>query len=120
MEIKTQIQIKRFCKTMNLRNDPELIKAYKKAHARGAAWPEITQGMKEVGIIDMEIYLYNTTLFMIMDTLPGFDHEKAMKELAKKPRQSEWEAYMSRFQNTSAEASADQKWQVMERIYKME
>ena len=39
---------------MELRNSPSLIEAYKKAHAKGAAWPEISQGMKEVGIIDME------------------------------------------------------------------
>ena len=105
---------------MKLRDDDALISAYKKAHARGAAWPEITQGMKDVGIVDMEIYLYNTTLFMIMDTTPGFDHEIAMTELAKKPRQSEWEAHMSQFQESAAEASADQKWQIMERIYKMD
>ncbi len=28
---------KRYCKTMELRNDPQLIEAYKKAHADGAA-----------------------------------------------------------------------------------
>jgi L-rhamnose mutarotase len=105
---------------MELRNDPALIVAYKKAHAKGQAWPEITQGMREVGIIDMEIYLLGTRLFMIMDTVASFDHEKAMAELATKPRQSEWEAHMAQFQNTSAEATADQKWQLMERIYKMD
>ena len=120
METNRQISFKRYCKTMKLRNDAPLIEAYKKAHAKGAAWPEITQGMKEVGILDMEIYLLGTTLFMIMDTESDFDHDKAMAELAKKPRQSEWEAHMSQFQDSSAEATADQKWQVMERIYKMD
>jgi L-rhamnose mutarotase len=111
---------KRYCKTMELRNDKKLIEAYKKAHAKGAAWPEITRGMQEVGIIDMEIYLLGTKLFMIMDTVIDFDHDKAMAELARKPRQSEWEAHMSQFQVSSADASADQKWQQMERIYKMD
>ncbi len=120
MKKNTYIPFKRFCKTMELRNDTLLIEAYKKAHAKGAAWPEITQGMKEVGILDMEIYLLGTKLFMIMDTVADFDHDKAMAELAGKPRQSEWEAYVSQFQNTSAEATADQKWQIMERIFKME
>ena len=109
---------KRFCKTLELRNDPALIADYKKAHSKGQPWPEITQGMREVGILDMEIYLAGTRLFMIMDTVPDFDHDKAMAILAKKPRQSEWETHMSRFQNTSAEASADEKWKVIERIYK--
>jgi L-rhamnose mutarotase len=111
---------KRYCKTLSLKDDAQLIEDYKKVHAPGAAWPEITQGMKDVGIIDMEIYIYGTRLFMIMDTIADFDHDKAMAELAKKPRQSEWEAYVSRFQQSSAEATADEKWQLMERIYKMD
>ena len=110
---------KRYCKTLTLEDDARLIEDYKKVHAAGAVWPEITQGMIDVGILDMEIYITGTRLFMIMDTVPDFDHEKAMIELAAKPRQSEWEAYVSRFQRTSAEASADEKWQLIERIYKL-
>lgn len=113
-------KLKRFCKTLSLKDDNQLIEDYKKVHAPGAAWSEITQGMLEVGIIDMEIYIFGTRLFMIMDTVADFDHDKAMTELATKPRQSEWEAYVSRFQQSSAEATADEKWQLMERIYKMD
>ncbi len=113
-------EYKRYCKTLSLKDDAQLIEDYKKVHAPNAAWPEITQGMKDVGIIDMEIYIMGTRLFMIMDTVADFDHDKAMAELATKPRQSEWEAYVSRFQQTSAEATADEKWQLMERIYKLD
>ena len=113
------MKYKRYCKALKLEDDARLIEEYKEVHAPGAGWPEITQGMREVGIIDMEIYIIGSQLFMIMDTIADFNHEKAMKELASKPRQSEWEAYVSRFQKTSADASADEKWQVMERIYKM-
>ena len=110
---------KRYCKALKLENDSVLIEEYKKVHAPGAVWPEITQGMHDVGIVDMEIYVLGNQLFMIMDTVPDFDHDKAMKELATKPRQTEWEAYVSRFQNTSVEATAEEKWQLMERIFKM-
>jgi L-rhamnose mutarotase len=110
---------KRYCKTLSLKDDAQLIEDYKKVHAPGAAWPEITQGMLDVGIIDMEIYILGSRLFMIMDTVADFDHDQAMTELAKKPRQSEWEAYVSRFQQTSSEATADEKWQLMDRIYKL-
>ncbi|PJJ07795.1 L-rhamnose mutarotase [Flavobacterium sp. 1] len=115
-----QILFKRYCKTMELLDDSALIEAYKKAHAKGAAWPEITQGMKEVGILDMEIYLIGTRLFMIMDTTADFDHDKAMAKLALKPRQSEWEVHMAQFQDSSATATANQKWQLMDRIYEMD
>jgi L-rhamnose mutarotase len=110
---------RRFCKVLSLKDDPELIEAYKKVHAPGAVWPEITRGMLEAGIIDMEIYLSGNTLFMIMDTEPDFDHEKAMYELAKKPRQQEWETYVSTFQQTTEDASADEKWRCVERIFKL-
>jgi len=113
-------KFKRFCKTLELCNDPELVAAYKKAHAKGQAWPEITQGIREVGILDMEIYLAGSRLFMIMDTVPDFEHDKAMAELAKKSRQSEWEEQMSKFQNSSTGASVDEKWQLIERIFKLE
>jgi L-rhamnose mutarotase len=112
-------EFKRFCKTLELRNDPELIAAYRMVHAQENLWPEIMQGIREVGIIDMEIFIAGTRLFMIMDTIPDFDHDGAMAELAKKPRQQEWEAYVSRFQRTSEDATADEKWQVMERIFKL-
>lgn len=114
------IKYKRYCKTLSLESDPELIEKYKKAHSIGHTWPEIGQGMKEVGIIDMEIYIHGNTLFMIMDTVSDFDHEKAFKELATKPKQAEWEAHMSQFQVSSKEASADEKWQLMERIYELD
>ena len=117
---KEYTSYKRYCKTLILEDDPILINAYKKVHAPGSTWPEITRGMIEVGILDMEIYIMGTRLFMIMDTIPEFDHDRAMRELAAKPRQSEWEAFVSRFQKTSAEATADEKWQLMERIYKLE
>jgi L-rhamnose mutarotase len=114
------MEYKRYCKTLKLEDDPQLIEEYKKVHSPEECWPEITKGMRDVGIIDMEIYILGTQLFMIMDTVADFDHDSAMKVLATKPRQSEWEAYVSRFQKTSAEASADEKWQVMERIFKLD
>lgn len=114
------MEYKRYCKTLQLEDNAQLIEEYKKVHAQGAVWPEITQGMREVGIIDMEIYIQGTQLFMIMDTVSDFNHDEAMKELADKPRQAEWEAYVSQFQQTSADASADEKWQLMERVFKMD
>ena len=111
---------KRYCKSLELENDPPLVAEYKKLHAMGATWPEITAGMKEVGIIDMEIYISGTTLFMIMDTKADFDHDQAMTKLATLPRQAEWEALVSRYQKTSSDASAKEKWRLIERIFKMD
>ena len=116
----SEVKFKRYCKTLTLKDDSQLIEEYKEAHSMGKAWPEITQGMKDIGIIDMEIYLIGNRLFMIMETCPEFEHDSAFAKLANMPRQSEWEASMAKFQNTDADAAADAKWQLMERIYKMD
>jgi L-rhamnose mutarotase len=55
----------------------------------------------------------------VMDTVLDFDHDRAMQALATKPRQAEWEAFVAAFQQTSASATADQKWRLMSRIYKL-
>ena len=57
---------------------------------------------------------------MIMDTKADFDHEKAMAQLAKLPRQAEWEALVSKYQETNHDATAGEKWRVLERIFKMD
>lgn len=115
-----KVPFKRYCKTLQLRDDPQLIKKYKQVHGIGAAWLEVTQGMKEVGILDMEIYMHGCTLFMIMDTVADFNHDRAMAALAKKPRQVEWEAFVSSFQCTGLDSSANEKWQLMERAYELD
>ncbi len=111
---------KRYCKTLELVDNSQLIAEYKNRHAMGAAWSQVTEGMKAVGILDMEIYINGTSLFMIMNTTADFDHDKAMEMLAGLPRQPEWEAYMSDFQKTVKGSLEKEKWKLMERVYKME
>jgi L-rhamnose mutarotase len=111
---------KRYCKTLKLLNDPQLIQEYKDLHKKGAVWPEVTEGMKKMGILDMEIYLSGTTLFMIMETKPDFDHDRALSKLAELPRQKEWEAAVSKYQRTAPGSSAKEKWKLMEQIFKMD
>lgn len=107
--------MKRFCQTLTLVDDEEMIKKYVEAHAH--VWPEIIHGQREVGIIDMQIYRHGRQLFMIMDTVDDFDFDRDMARLATLPRQAEWEAYVSQFQGCSVEARSDEKWQRMERIF---
>jgi L-rhamnose mutarotase len=60
-----------------------------KAHAIDAVCPEIIRGIQEAGIFYIEIYIHGNRLFMIIDTVPGFDRETAMAELSTRPRQDE-------------------------------
>lgn len=110
--------MKRFCQTLELRDDPELIEKYIEAHAH--VWPEVMQGQREVGILDMQIWRRGRSLFMIMDTVDGFDFERDMTRLATLPRQAEWEAYVSQFQGCDPAAPSSAKWQRMEKIFEMD
>jgi len=110
--------MKRYCQTLRLVDDPELVSKYIDAHRH--VWPEVIAGQHEVGILSMEIWRHGLDLFMIMDTVDGFDFERDMARLATLPRQAEWEAYVSQFQGCSVEASSAEKWQMMERIFESE
>lgn len=110
--------MKRYCQTLQLKDDNELIQAYVQEHKN--VWPEIQQGIREVGILNMEIYIHKNLLFMIVDTADTFDWEKDMQRLSTLPRQQEWETYMSRFQDAAAEASSAEKWQMMDCIFKLD
>ena len=107
--------MKRYCQTLTLVDDEELIAKYVEAHAH--VWPEIVAGQRAVGIVDMQIYLRGRSLFMIMDTVDDFDFDRDMARLAGLPRQAEWEAYVAQFQGCAADASSADKWQLMERIF---
>ena len=107
--------MKRYCQCLQLVDDEEMIQKYCDVHKN--VWPEIIEGQREVGILDMQIYRKGRSLFMIMDTVDDFDFARDMAKLATLPRQAEWEAYVSQFQGCSANARSDEKWQLMERIF---
>ena len=112
------IPVKRYCRTMQLREgDSKFIEDYRHAHSEGVIWKEIIDGIRQVGILEMEIYILGTKLFMIVETPVDFNWDEAMERLATLPRQQEWETFMSRFQDCSADASADEKWQMMDRMF---
>ncbi len=109
--------VRRYCRTLQLRDNPELIAMYRDRHAEGNIWPEVLEGIRSVGILEMEIYIRGTLLFMIIETTPDLDLDDAMTRLATLPRQQEWEDYMSIFQDCGEGATSDQKWQPMERMF---
>lgn len=109
--------VKRYCQTLDLKDDPKLIAEYRKRHSQAEAWPEILAGIRSVGILEMEIYILDTRLFMILETPLDFDWDTAMAKLATLPRQPEWEEYMSIFQVAAPGATSAEKWKLMERMF---
>ena len=111
------VPVKRYCQTLDLRDSPELIAEYRKRHSQAEAWPEILAGSREVGILEMEIYILGTRLFMIVETPVDFDWDTAMARLNTLPRQQEWEEYMAIFQQAAPGMSSAEKWKPMERMF---
>ncbi|MCI7274469.1 L-rhamnose mutarotase [bacterium] len=116
--VKTyRLPVKRFCQTLDLRDNPDLIATYRRLHSREGIWPEILQGIREVGILEMEIYLLGTRLFMIVEMPQELEWDEVMSRLATLPKQAEWEALTAQYQQAEATATSDAKWKMMERIF---
>lgn len=113
------VKVKRYCQTLNLKDDPKLIQEYIYWHKKENHFPEVQRGIREVGILDMEIYLLGSRLFMIVETPVDFDWDSAFTKLATLDRQAEWEALTGRFQDTLPDATSSEKWKLMERIFKL-
>lgn len=111
------VPVKRYCRTMDLKPDDALIREYVLRHSQGESWPEILEGIRSVGILEMEIYILGNRLFMIVETPLDFDWDSAMAHLATLPRQQEWEDYMAIFQDCREGDTADEKWHMMERMF---
>jgi L-rhamnose mutarotase len=107
---------RRFCLTLDLKDDPELIAEYKRYHEK--IWPEITRSIKDSGIEDMEIYLFGTRMFMIMEVNESFSSKA--KEDRSNPKVQEWETLMGTFQKLLPQAKPGEKWLLMERVFKLE
>jgi len=109
---------RRFCLTLDLKNDPQLIADYRRYHER--IWPDITQSIKDSGVVDMEIYLLGKRMLMIMEVNESFSFKEKAKADQLNPKVQEWEQLMWKFQEPLPDARPGEKWVRMERIFKLE
>ena len=116
---KFDFPTKRYCQTLDLKDDPALIAEYVERHSDAKRWQEIIDGIRTVGILEMEIYLIGTRLFIIVETATDFDWDTAFARLATLPRQAEWEEYMAIFQVSDPGATSAEKWRLMDRIFRL-
>lgn len=112
-------KIKRYVQYLEISDEPELVAQYRKWHSEKYNWKEVREGIRAVGILEMELYILGSKLVMIVDAPADFQWDEAMNKLATLPRQSEWEAFVAKFQGCSPEARSDEKWQPMERMFRL-
>ena len=108
---------RRYCLTLDLKDDPTLIAEYKRYHER--IWPEIAGSLRDAGILDLEIYLLGTRMFMIMEVSDSFSFEAKGRADAVNPKVQEWEELMLKFQKPLPQAKPGEKWLLIERIFSL-
>jgi L-rhamnose mutarotase len=107
----------RYCLTLDLIDDLQLIAEYRRYHE--AVWPEVTDCLRETGIVDMELYLLGTRLVMVLEVGEKFSFEKKASIERGNAKVQEWEKLMWKFQRAVAQANPGEKWALMERVFKL-
>jgi len=105
----------RYCLTLDLKDDPDLIAAYEQYHQ--AVWPEILESIKSAGIKQMEIYRWQNRLFMLMEASANFSLEEKAKQDAANPIVQEWETLLWKYQQALPGVKPGEKWQLMRNIF---
>lgn len=109
---------RRFCLTLDLKDDPQLIAEYKRYHQQ--IWPEITRSLRDSGIETAEIYSLGTRMFMMLEVNAQFSFESKARMDAANPKVQEWEQLMWKFQQALPQAQPGEKWLLMERIFQLD
>jgi L-rhamnose mutarotase len=107
----------RHCLMLDLKDNEEAISEYKRYHVK--IWPEVRQSLVDAGVVEMEIYLGGTRLFMIMDVNDSFSLSAKAAADAVNTKVQEWEAIMHGFQQKLPESGKDNWWVVMERVFNL-
>lgn len=109
--------MKRYCLTLDLVDDPQLISEYEKFHQQ--IWPEIQDSIVSSGITDMQIYRFSNRLFMIMEVNDNFNAAQRSAMDAANPKVQEWESLMWTYQQAVPGAKAGDKWVLMDKIFQL-
>jgi L-rhamnose mutarotase len=109
--------MKRYCLTLDLKDDPKLIEEYEEHHKK--IWPEIIRSIKDSGIKEMEIYRQGTRLFMIMEVNDDFSFEKKSAADKNDEKVQEWEELMWKYQQAVSGSAKGEKWILMKKIFEL-
>lgn len=110
--------MQKYCLTLDLKEDPNLIEEYIRLHQH--VWPEISQSIKDAGIINLEIYNVGNRLMMLIEANSDFSFEKKAKLDYQNLKVQEWETLMWRFQKALPGSKPGEKWILMNKIFELE
>ena len=109
--------MRRLCFALDLKDQPELIAAYKRWHTPGGPPAAVTAAIRGAGIEALQIYLTGNRLFMLMEVAADFSLEAKAAADAANPDVIAWEKLMWSFQQALPWSQPGQKWVPTELIY---
>ena len=104
-----------FAMALNLKQDPGVSEQYKEYHR--AVWPEVLEGLRDLGISKMKIFLHGRRLFMYLEAPDDFDLSRDFPRYMKTQRAQEWDALMRQFQQPAPGAAPGEWWAPMEEVF---
>lgn len=110
--------MKRYCYTLDLKENEILKSEYIKHHKK--VWPEILKSIKSSGILNLEIYNVNYRLFMLIETESKFDENKKKKMDSINPFVRMWETKMWKYQKKIPGSKKGEKWVKLNRIFNLD
>lgn len=110
----------RYCFTLDLRSDSSLIRQYRYLHTPEGIWPEIPAGIRQAGCRDMEIYLLDNRMFLIVEIDRGASLDRVWTAMGNQPRQDEWAAFVRQFQQAVPDSSPEISWKLMEPVFDLD
>jgi L-rhamnose mutarotase len=111
--------MKQYVLTVDLRDDPEAIAAYREHHRR--VWPEVVESLRTVGVRNMDIHLLGRRLVMVVVMEDGLDITRAFaRHAASSPRVAEWERLMKSLQEPVDGAQPGASWALMDEVFRLD
>lgn len=110
---------RRYCLALDLKNDPNLIERYERHHRE--VWPEVSQGIRAAGVVELEIFRTGNRMFMILEVSDDFSFERQAEMDAENEAIQRWGRLMATFQQAlPGTPSGEIKWVLMDRIFHLE
>jgi L-rhamnose mutarotase len=104
--------------TIDLRNDPAAIAAYREHHRR--VWPEVIESLRHAGVEQLDIHMLGRRLVMIVELRDGTDYQRVFAaHAASSARVAEWERLMKSLQEPIPNTPAGEWWAMMEPVFSM-
>lgn len=110
--------MKAFAMTLGLKDEAGVVDRYREHHR--AAWPEVVEALRGIGISKLKIFLHGRRLFMYLEAPDGFDPGRDFPRYVTTDRVREWDELMKTFQEPVPGAAPGEWWAGMAEVFDLD